>query len=36
MKLVTSLEESDLLTKGVNEKTKNGRKRQKVEFLGIL
>ena len=36
MKIVTFLEESDLLMKGVNEKTKNGTKRQKVEFLGIL
>ena len=36
MKIVKSLEESRLLTKGIIEKIKNEVKDQKVGFLGIL
>ena len=36
MKIVKSLEESRLLTKGIIEKIKNEVKEQKVGFLGIL
>ena len=36
MKIVKSLEESRLLTKGISEKIKKDVKEQKVGFLGIL
>ena len=36
MKIVKSLEESDLLIKVVSETTKNEAKEQKGGFLGIL
>ena len=36
MKIVKSLEESDLLIKFVSETTKNEAKEQKGGFLGIL
>ena len=36
MKIVKSLEESRLLTKGIIEKIKNEVKEQTVGFLGIL
>ena len=36
MKIVNSLEESDLLIKGVNEAIKNEAKEQKGGFLGML
>ena len=36
MKIITSLEESGLLTKGVSETIKNETKEQKGRFLSIL
>ena len=36
MKIITSLEESGLLTKGVSETIKNEAKEQKGRFLSIL
>ena len=36
MKVIMSLEESDLLIRGISEAIKNGAKEQKGGFLGML